>query len=595
MPNRIHLLSELTANQIAAGEVVERPASVVKELVENSLDAGATQIDLRIQGGGRSLIQVTDNGFGMSKDDALLCLERHATSKIKTGEDLKSLLSYGFRGEAIPSIASISHFRLKSCEPQAVAGTEIQVDGGKIVSVQEVGMAQGTQIEIRSLFYNLPARRKFLKTEATELAHVQQQVIYSALARPDVGWKLVYEDQTPKIWASGQDLNRRCAAIFGEAWIKEMMVVDYRVGGYRLRGLVGRPGMSRSNRSEEFFFVNQRPVDSKALHYGLLEGYHNSLMKGRYPMCVLFFEIDPAEVDVNIHPAKREVRFHQDYGVRQFVVEAIQKTIRGHEAGPTPIYAPTASTSSMPPSQEKAEFSFPRTERSSVSSSGSQEITRPMDLGLETEKTYTPSATSDLSVPFKELSIRVTGCIGNLYLTGECPEGLILIDQHAAHERVWFEKLLKQVKDNQVQSQKLLLPVTLQVTPTEADFLTRELEDLNQVGLGISLFGNHSFLIDSIPALFRTRNIESFVRHLLNDLQAEGGETRKKRLLSEETIAKKACRQAVKASDPLKPQEWNQLVTDLLQCEFPYTCPHGRPTLILMKWNELDRKFGRIF
>lgn len=592
MPNRVHLLSEITANQIAAGEVIERPASVVKELVENSIDAQATQIDLVIKGGGRSLIQVTDNGFGMSRDDALLCLERHATSKIKTGEDLKSLLSYGFRGEAIPSIASVSHFRLKTSEPGSVSGTEIQVDGGKIISVQDVGMASGTQLEIRSLFYNLPARRKFLKTENTELSHVQQQVIYSALARPDVGWKLHYEAQNPKIWAPGQDLSRRCAAIFGEAWIKEMIPVDHRVGGYRLWGLIGRPGMSRSNRAEEFFFVNQRPVESKALHYGLLEGYHNSLMRGRYPLCVLFFEIDPAEVDVNIHPAKREVRFHQDFGVRQFVVETIKKSIRGHQVGPTPIYTPSHSSSSS----MDTPVSSPNLIASSPMKEGSRpEIARPMSLNLdEPIVPHQGSVQQADSVPFKNLSIRITGAVGNLYLTGECPEGLILIDQHAAHERVWFEKLLKQVKAQEVVSQKLLLPVTLQVTPQEGDFIQRQLNDLNQVGLGISLFGTNSFLVDAIPSLFRTKNVEGFLRYLLNDLQEEGGETRKKRLLGEETIAKKACRQAVKASDPLKPQEWNQLVIDLLQCEFPYTCPHGRPTLILMKWNELDRKFGRI-
>ena len=594
MANRIHLLTELVANQIAAGEVIERPASVVKELVENAIDAKATQIDLLIKGGGRSLIQVTDNGFGMSRDDALLCLERHATSKIRSGDDLKSLHSFGFRGEAMPSIASVSHFRLKTCEPEAESGTEIVVDGGKMISVQEVGMARGTQMEVRSLFYNLPARRKFMRTEATELAHVQHQVILSALSRPEIGWRLIYEDQEPKIWPAGQDLQRRCATIFGPSWVKEMIAIDHRAGGFRLWGILGRPGTSRSNRAEEFFFVNQRPVDSKALHYGLIEGYHNSLMKGRYPLCVLFFEIDPSELDVNIHPAKREIRFHQEYAVRQFVVEAIQKAIGGAQAGPVPIYTPLVPTKGMVPSLTQEEIPMKTPE----------ELVRPLYLDLQGESAPSASIAALSSalessrhsdpVPLRELSIRVHGCVGGLYLTGECPEGMILIDQHAAHERVWFEKLLQQTKENKVSTQKLLLPVTLQVTPKEADFLMRELEDLNRIGLGISLFGAHTFLVDSIPSLFRTKNIEGFIRHLLVDLQEEGGETRKKRLLSEETITKKACRQAVKANDPLKPEEWNQLVRDLLDCDFPYTCPHGRPTLILMKWSEMERKFGRI-
>ena len=292
--NRIHLLPEHVANQIAAGEVIERPASVLKELLENSLDAGATQVDVQIGAGGRSLVAVTDNGCGMSKDDALLCLERHATSKLRDSDDLDRIASYGFRGEAIPSIASVSKFRLRSREPEALAGTEIIIDGGKLRDVHEVGLAPGTQIEVRSLFFNLPARRKFLRTEATESAHIRHTILLAGLARPDVGFTL-----TP--WTS----NRPSAGCPAKICASGSSRFSARSGSnspcrsrpppaeLRLHGFIGKPGVSRAARTEELFFINQRPVENRTLHFGLLEGYHNSLMKGRYPVAILFLEMDP--------------------------------------------------------------------------------------------------------------------------------------------------------------------------------------------------------------------------------------------------------------------------------------------------------------
>src|SRR5271170_5233060 len=332
--NRIRLLPEQVANQIAAGEVIERPASVLKELLENSLDAGATQVDVQIGAGGRSLVAVTDNGSGMSKDDALLCLERHATSKLRDSDDLDRIASYGFRGEAIPSIASVSRFRLRTREPDAISGTEIVIDGGKLRDVRETGLAPGTQIEVRSLFFNLPARRKFLRTEATESAHLRHVMLLAGLARPDTGFTLAFDEQPPQRWMPGEDLRRRLVSIFGPEWIDLTVPVDASTGGLRLRGFIGKPGVSRAARQEELFFINQRPVENRTLHFGLLEGYHNSLMKGRYPVAILFLEMDPSGVDVNIHPAKREVRFHDDFTIRHFVVKAVQEALRDFVGAP---------------------------------------------------------------------------------------------------------------------------------------------------------------------------------------------------------------------------------------------------------------------
>src|SRR5476649_1155136 len=352
--NRIHLLPEHVANQIAAGEVIERPASVLKELLENSLDAGATQVDVQIGAGGRSLVAVTDNGCGMSKDDALLCLERHATSKLRDSDDLDRIASYGFRGEAIPSIASVSRFRLRTREPDALAGTEIIIDGGKLRDVHEVGLAPGTQIEVRSLFFNLPARRKFLRTEPTESAHIRHVTLLAGLARPEVGFTLTMDDQPAQRWMPGEDLRQRLVSIFGAEWIENTVPIEATSGELKLHGFIGKPGVSRAARHEELFFINQRPVENRTLHFGLLEGYHNSLMKGRYPVAILFLEMDPSGVDVNIHPAKREVRFHDDFTIRHFVVKSVQEALRDFSGAPATKFtfvapSPTTTTTAVAP------------------------------------------------------------------------------------------------------------------------------------------------------------------------------------------------------------------------------------------------------
>lgn len=713
--NRIQLLSDKVANQIAAGEVIERPASVIKELVENSLDAGATQVDVAVRSGGRTSILITDNGHGMSRDDALLCLERHATSKIRDSSDLAKILSYGFRGEAIPSIASVAKFRLRTREhpaadadaPQDVAGVEVIVDGGKLLDVRATGMAPGTQIEARSIFFNLPARRKFLRTVPTEEAHIRQQMILFGFARPDVGFTVTFDDAPPSRWPQNQTLRERAAAIYGRTWVEATVPVlaESKRQGYRISGLIGKAGISRPSRHEEHLFVNKRPVVNRTLQYALLEGYHNALMRGRYAIAVLFLEMDPAGVDVNIHPAKREVRFHDDASLRAFVVAAVQGALREGMDGPVQIsmgsdpargeadaspshsdasetakavapedashdahlrqateipVAPSSGdernasqvadnkrdatllSAQAPPSDDPIKAPSPCSDssapRSSVPTPPSV-APRPLsvDYGQHRPQPFVPQASPVHPVPVKQeltlepppqstaphdlegrqselelpptprapvrpapatalrnrLDIRVIGDIAHTYLVGESPDGMVLIDQHAAHERILFEQMLKRLAREEILAQRLLLPATIALPPRDSEFLREQLATLNKVGISISLFGPNTFLVDALPPMVRTRDIPDFVRTLVTELQEAGGETRKVRRASEETVAKTVCRAAIKANDALQPSEWEQLVVDLLKCDMPYTCPHGRPTMVLMTRNELERKFGR--
>ena len=615
--NRIHLLPEHVANQIAAGEVIERPASVLKELLENALDAGATQIDVQIGAGGRNLVAVTDNGCGMSKDDALLCLERHATSKLRSSDDLDHIASYGFRGEAIPSIASVSKFRLRTREHDALAGTELVIDGGKLRDVHEVGLAPGTQIEVRSLFFNLPARRKFLRTEATESAHIRHTLLLAGLARPDVGFTLTVDDQPAQRWMPGEDLHQRLVSIFGAEWAGLTVPIEASSGELCLHGFIGKPGVSRAARTEELFFINQRPVENRTLHFGLLEGYHNSLMKGRYPVAILFLEMDPSGVDVNIHPAKREVRFHDDFTIRHFVVKSVQEALKDFSGAPAAkfTFEPVATEPSSPaeihdrrPDGKQSPLEDIAVHRPPLETAPNvPDLYPPLNLERESEPlAVQPTlALPEDTLPQKaaprpeplitnRLGLHVIGCIAQLYLVAESPEGLVLIDQHAAHERVLFEQMLRRMALQDPASQQLLFPATLDFLPREADFLLAQLETLQRAGVGITRFGPNTFLVDALPAMVKARDVAEFIRTIVTDLQQEGGETRKGRRLSEEIVAKTVCRHAVKANDALKPAEWDMLLHDLLACDLPYTCPHGRPTMIQLSLAELDKKFGRV-
>ena len=578
MSQRIRLLAEVVANRIAAGEVVERPASVVKELVENSLDAGAKKVEVSVERGGRSLIRVTDDGHGMGPEDALLALERHATSKIRDAADLLGIRTFGFRGEALPSIASVSRFTLKTKEADSLEGTEVVIDGGKIIRAGQTGCPNGTSIEVKQLFAHVPGRRKFLRTEETEWGHIEQGIRLTALARPDVSWVLRRDGAVFWQDSARSGLEERLTAVFGKEWKSSVLPLEVEDGGMRLKGYIGRPGVSRATRAEQILFVNGRPIQSMSLNAALLEGYHNALMRGRFPVAVLFLEMDPAGVDVNVHPAKREVRFLQDGDVRRFVSGAVAEVLRGGAVGPLPMpmgistgvggVSTTHSTSNQPSPLISATLATPALVEKS--------------LGLEVETT-----------PGIPVGWRYLGVVDHLYLVAEKDRGVVLIDQHAAHERILFEQLLKQVAREEVSGQRLLYPVTVEFPPVQAQFLKNRMEDLGKVGLGISPMGGNSFLIDALPPRIKTLAVEDFIRGVVADLETGGAGTRQDRKLSEEVIAKTVCRHAIKANDRLTEQEGVRLLADLLACELPYTCPHGRPTMILLSKAELERKFGR--
>ena len=662
--NRIRLLPEQVANQIAAGEVVERPASVVKELVENALDAQVSRITVEIQAGGRSLVRVTDDGVGMNRDDALLCLERHATSKIQKAEDLAAITTMGFRGEALPSIASVSRFTLTTRERNGDTpeGTQVVVHGGKILQVKSAGHAPGTDVEVRQLFYNLPARRKFLRSEETERAHVQHYLTLAALAFPEVGFTFL-QDQRP-VWqlpplrsdgplASKQAaLQERLRALLGAE--TKLLPVDYfteigepdepddisrpslpdtRPSTLRIWGFLGAPGVSRATREEQHLFVNRRPVENRALNFALLEGYHTALMKGRYPVCCLFLELDPAEVDVNIHPSKREVKFRREKAVRRHAAEAVRRTLLNFHTAPgkaqievesSKLKVERAVATGIPPIQpgnsiepavavptakDLAQLlpppAGPITNRASPSPANTPDAASaaPPAIGQRQPTSDIPRSAvrvahspappvSSAVVPLLKVPLRLVGVVGRLYVVLESDRGLVLMDQHAAHERILYEQMLRRLEQGDAPSQRLLLPETVELSPRDAQFLREHLAVLGRLGVGLGEFGERTFLLDALPPFVKVSDARRFVLELIDELVAAGREVNSFRL-GEQMVAKTVCRHAVKANDPLAGPELENLLNDLRNCAMPYTCPHGRPTLIEMNYRELEKKFGR--
>jgi DNA mismatch repair protein MutL len=606
--SRIALLSEEVASQVAAGEVVERPASVVKELVENAIDAHATRIEVLVRRGGISTIRVVDDGIGMDRDDALLCLERHATSKIRTGHDLAAIHTLGFRGEALPSIASVSRFRLATREHNALAGTEVIVNGGKIETVRDGGEAPGTQIEVRSLFYNLPARRKFLRTENTEASHVEHQLHLQAIGHPEVGFVYVSDERVVYQLPPAAHLRDRIRDLCGGALAAELLEVpEYDADGLTVRGFIGKAGVSRSSRAQQHVFLNGRAVENSTLNFALREGYHTALMKGQHPVTFLFVEMDPAAVDVNVHPSKREVRFRDPAHVREALVAATRRALESDRASWTrtfqaapPLRKPAAlSPETLPliPAREQVALRHDWSELAPAS---------PPPIAPEPTPVSPPAAaasapaesfalrTSTPLVPADDRSreFRILAVLGKLYILMENADGLVLVDQHAAHERILFEDLRRRMETQGVPSQRLLMPLTFQVTPRDADWISNHLEVLQRAGIGLEPFGASTFKIDSLPTFLRSNEPTHLIREIIDDLRETSAQTSKLRL-GEDMIAKTVCRHAVKANDFLREPELVRLIQDLLACDLPYTCPHGRPTMIQMSYGELEKKFGR--
>jgi DNA mismatch repair protein MutL len=577
----------------------------VKELVENSIDAGARKIDIFVRRGGVSYIRVIDDGCGMDRDDALLSLERHATSKIRSVADLEAVGTLGFRGEALPSIASVSRFRLTSREPNAVAGTEIIVNGGKIDVVRDGGEAPGTQVEVRSLFYNLPARRKFLRSENTESRNIEHQLHLQAIGHPQIAFTFARDDRLVFQLPATTTLADRIRDLYGNQLLDQLLPINESDSAQiRIAGLIGRAGLSRQTRSQQLVFVNGRAIESPLITAAMREGYHTALMKGQYPVTFLFLELDPGAVDVNVHPAKREVRFRDPNAIREAIARSIQETLAiGRADWQEKFRAPIGiATPSDEPRGGSPPCELPELEREfALRGQRSVEVS---PIGGATSVSSQTSASPDEFVgrdrgpsrtgvgPSTPQQFQIIGVLNKLYVLMENADGLVLVDQHAAHERILFEELRRRMEEQGVPSQKLLISQTFELPPRDADWIEQNMSILQKMGIGIENFGPNTFKIDSLPGFLKVTDGAQFMRKVIDDLKSASDRSSPLRL-GEDMIASTVCRHAVKANDPLRYLEVEKLIQDLLDCELPYCCPHGRPTMIQISNAELEKKFGR--
>jgi DNA mismatch repair protein MutL len=583
----IRLLPPEVASQIAAGEVVERPASVVKELLENALDAGAKTVSVEIASAGRALIRVADDGAGIPAGELALAVERHATSKLATAADLFKIATLGFRGEALASIGSVSRLTITSRSTAAKVGARLVVEGGRVGKVAQVGAPAGTDIQVADLFYNVPARLKFLKQDVTERRAIDALLTRYALAYPRVRFKLA-EGGKASLQTSGDgDQRAILAALYGVEVARQMLEVLSGEDGYQLTGFISPVALTRSNRKEITFFINGRWVQDTPLSAALLQAYHTLLMVGRYPLAALFLEIPPEEVDVNVHPAKTEVRFRSADRVFSFVQRSARRTLLAFT--PVPLVAPQnlwGRAGSDPQARD------PEAHIDAAWSLGHETGRQPLTAGAGTQPAggeipAAGAATAAGTVPL----LRLIGQIGASYLVAEGPDGLYLIDQHAAHERVLFEKLMAQHAQKSIPSQALLTPVVVELTSASARLLGEQLPLLEHFGFHVEPFGSNAFQVRAMPVLFARSEPAAALRALVEDFEEDEAPLQNE---IEARIAGRVCKRlAVKAGQVLSTDEQRALLNDLEACASPRTCPHGRPTMIHLSVDMLERQFGR--
>ena len=616
---RIHRLSPQLSNQIAAGEVVERPSSVVKELLENSLDAGATSLNIHIESGGIKRIQIRDNGCGIHKDDLVLAMSRHATSKIHNFDDLEGVKSLGFRGEALPSISSVSRATLSSKAQEQDAAWQLVVDGREATGEpQPCSHPQGTTIEIRDLFFNTPARRKFLRTEKTEFNHIHEVVRRIALSQYDLAIELNHnQKQVMKLSAAKSDEERakRVAKICSQAFIDNAIYFDWSASGMRLWGWIGLPTFSRSQADLQYFFVNHRIVRDKLVSHAIKKGYQDVLYHGRHPAFVLYLDVPPEEVDVNVHPTKHEVRFRESRLVHDFLFSTIYKvlaevrpgggqTLPGEEGDSvfnapqrTPQSAPMPDTAMprvqnvMPMQQAYSDGGYQQREAVNVA----EQFASYGALHPETDTTPTtvastlPSSDGQTDVPPMGYALAQ---LQGIYILAENQHGLVLVDMHAAHERVTYERMKEAWADDGVRRQPLLLPVTVHVSEAEASVIEDSTELLNSLGLECDRVSVESIVVRSVPAMLCNADAEQLVRDVLSDLKTYGNSSRVKEQINE-VLATMACHGSVRANRKMTVPEMNALLRDMERTERSGQCNHGRPTWVQLTLAELDKLFLR--
>ncbi|MDA8234145.1 MAG: DNA mismatch repair endonuclease MutL [Clostridia bacterium] len=653
MIGRIRVLDEHTANQIAAGEVVERPASVVKELVENSIDAGSTAIEVEIREGGLDYIRVSDNGEGMEEADAVLAFQRHATSKIATPQDLYHINSLGFRGEALPSIAAIAKVELVTRPRDKVAGMEVVIHGGQVVSTGEVGCPAGTRLVVKDLFFNTPARRKFLKSGVTEGGHIGDIITRLALANPGIAFKFINNSRVAVATPGTGQLMDVIISIYGKELAKQMLPLRVEVNGSVISGYIAKPEVSRSNRSYQTLFINGRYIRSQAISGAVTEGYHTMLEIGRHPVFILGLEMETAKVDVNVHPTKMEVRLEEEAEIRESLAKGVAETLRGQTLIPAiTLEKPAAPVEKEVYRQESLELSRPRAEKSYAPqefSNHSRGImvaetflaeTPPVKIQpIESAISYETQPTADWQQPptvknspvekvspselvtHEERFIPIGGVtpvgdvtlmeqtispppvnpleyliplgqVNSSYIVATGEDGLYIIDQHAAHERILYEEFMMAASQEEPPVQQLLIPITLELTHLEAQVVVDYILLFSRLGFILEHFGGDSFLIRAVPQGLTKGDEKQFFLDLLDKVAESGGKWNAA-LLKEHLITTMACKAAIKANDHLAQALQEELLRQLARTANPYTCPHGRPTITQLTLTELEKKFKR--
>lgn len=614
--NRIVLLDEHTANRIAAGEVVERPASVVKELVENSIDAGATQITVTLEEGGKNLIKVTDNGCGMTRDDAVMSLQRHATSKIHDADDLDAICTLGFRGEALPSIASVSVFEIITKHDTQPDGVRLEVEAGTITNLESVGAPRGTTIAIRNLFFNTPARLKFLKTAQTELSHTTEIMGWLAMAYPSINFRLIHGNrEVISSPATGIHLNS-ITQVLGKDVAKQLSPIKFDTPAMTVTGFISNPSLTRINRREQVFFVNGRPIKSRTITHALDQAYRGLLQPGRYAVAVIFVDVVPELVDVNVHPTKAEVKFSSEHEVHSAVHRAVNEALMQGAAAPT-FGDATHQRPSQPGSQRP---SYMRQEdhsqqgsliqptesdvnafRDALAKRREEAITQTdkddpfvweTGSGVPMEDSPVPEADFDATRTVALRSVKVIGQARNTYIVAQCDDGVLIIDQHVAHERVLFERMTKSEQERGVAIQGLMMPVTVSLSAREATVVSQRLDQLRKAGFELEAFGGDTYMMRAHPASVKQKDAEVVLRDMIQEL-VDLSVVKHLLVRPDQVLITASCKMAVKAGDALSMEEMERLIEDLLKCDNPFVCPHGRPIIVSLSNWELDRKFHR--
>jgi len=597
--SKIKILPEILSNKIAAGEVVERPAAVVKELVENALDAGSSRVVVDVERGGRSLIRVSDNGTGMGHDDALLALERYATSKIFEDRDLFSIKTLGFRGEALPSIAAVSRFNLTTRAASADSGTEIVVEGGKIKNVSEVGAPRGTMVTVKQLFFNTPARRKFLKAIGTEMGHIADMVARFALGHPAVQIRLTHNEKIVKNWSVASKPFDRVVDVLGNDLKNSLHAVEFKNDGVSVSGWISSPRVTRRTSRAIFIYVNGRFVRDRIVQHALFEGYTQRLVKGQFPVAAIFINLPFEEVDVNVHPTKNEVRFARQRDVHEAVRRAVAQTL--YEAD-LPQWRPANDTTDRQAAASGGISEGPIKEFGSppFAPRDSQLVTRdpdpePRNAQLATRNPQPATRSSQTAIWKRKQfgDLRVIGQFHNTYIVCESEAGLILIDQHAAHERVLYEQFSARSADAQKSAQRLLVPETVELGYREACVLEKMIPQLKDIGLDIEPFGGNTFVVKAVPVLLSGREVKPVLIEIVEKIAETGAAPGLDTALDQARMVM-ACHAAIRANQTLSGTQIRGLLTQLDGCRNPSHCPHGRPTWIHWETPALEKLFKRI-